>query len=217
MFPMIGMLFGVILPMLISLDRFCSFFFSQFHQRINATVYAVLVFAACGTYVGSIFNLVLRHVQKQGNSLVLCVVPDPILSDANANFIFMSTCGLINLGAVLIYVTVWIGLHVRKHVSDVTKRTFKALSAVVFALLFGWTSTAIGQIVLLSVDAGPLQLFYSVMFSGVCVNLVCSSNCIWLFTFSRDYRNALKHEFKRRTSKIGSTTFPQQLQSRSNV
>ncbi|KAI6193517.1 G-PROTEIN-RECEP-F1-2 domain-containing protein [Aphelenchoides besseyi] len=163
MFPMIGMLFGIILPI---------------HQRINSTVYALLVFAVSGTYVGSIFNLVLQHVEKQGNSLVLCIVPDPILSDSNANFIFMSTCGLINLGAVLIYATVWIGLHVRKHVSDGTKRTFKALSAVVFALLFGWISTAIGQIVLLAVDAGPLQLFYSVMFSGICVNLVCAIGTI---------------------------------------
>ncbi|KAI6170299.1 hypothetical protein M3Y98_01225200 [Aphelenchoides besseyi] len=216
--PIVGLLLGVLLPLLISCDRLCSCFFSHFHSNLNLVAYASFICSICSFYVAFNFYMIIKYIHKTEDTLVLCLVPEPLSFRKENNLIFQLTSVSINVTAILIYVVVWTGLHCQKRlvsskkkrstlfsdVSEVTKRAFKALTAIIVALLIGWVAGPTSQLILIRLEAEPMQMFYSIAISGVCINIVCATNCIWLFVFSSDYRNAFRHEFKRNTSKVTS-------------
>ncbi|KAI6218760.1 G-PROTEIN-RECEP-F1-2 domain-containing protein [Aphelenchoides besseyi] len=174
MIPLIGTLFGAILPLIISIDRLLSCFFPRFHLALKPSVYGIFVFSISGLYIFVNFYAATKQISEHGDQLMLCAVPDPLLSQRPTNLIYQLSVGLMNTMAVSIYATVWIRLSSQKHQSDGSKRAFKALFAIIFSLLGSWVAGAIGQLILMSIDAGPQQFFYSLAITGVCINLVCA-------------------------------------------
>ncbi|KAI6217018.1 G protein-coupled receptor [Aphelenchoides besseyi] len=190
--PLIGLILGVLLPMLISLDRFCCFFFSKFHRRISFVCYTTFVFVISSLYVGVIFYAILLEIHYDKHKVDLCFVPYPVVTNRIANLIFQLTSTLFNFIAVMLYLAVYVGLNIRKHVSDKTRKAFKALTAVIAALLFGWISASIGQLVCIYLGRTKLQMLYIGMTTG-----------------TRDYRKAFQYEFKRQTNRITSLVYAQ--------
>ncbi|KAI6193479.1 G protein-coupled receptor [Aphelenchoides besseyi] len=145
--PLIGVLFGAILPLIISFDRLSSCFFPLFYRTLKPTYYIVFVISVSGLYVLVTFYAVSQQMSEHGNQLLLCAVPDPVISQRTTNLIFQLSTGLMNAIAVSIYVAVWIGLRLGRR-------------------LFSWVAGAIGQLILMLIDANPQQFFYSVAGTG---------------------------------------------------
>ncbi|KAI6221498.1 G-PROTEIN-RECEP-F1-2 domain-containing protein [Aphelenchoides fujianensis] len=205
--PNVAILFGVIVPTLISLDRLCSFFFPKFHQNVHPPTYVAFVGVVCCTFTASVLVPVVLNTRTDGDKLILCVVPDPIFYNPDVSIIMYVVAGVGSILAVVFYSAVWIGLHVKTGVSEMTKRTFRALTAVMASFLGGWLAAVVIHFTLLFVNAGPLGFYWSMILNGLCINFVCASNGFWLFVFSRDYRNALWRELKRKPSVVGSSVY----------
>ncbi|KAI6171890.1 hypothetical protein M3Y98_00912600 [Aphelenchoides besseyi] len=129
------------------------------YRTLKPTYYIVFVISVSGLYVLVTFYAVSQQMSEHGNQLLLCAVPDPVISQRTTNLIFQLSTGLMNAIAVSIYVAVWIGLRLGRHITVGTKRAFKALFAISFSLLCSWVAGAIGQLILMLIDANPQQFF----------------------------------------------------------
>ncbi|KAI6193378.1 hypothetical protein M3Y96_01011600 [Aphelenchoides besseyi] len=148
------------------------------HSNLNLVAYASFICSICSFYVAFNFYMIIKYIHKTEDTLVLCLVPEPLSFRKENNLIFQLTSVSINVTAILIYVVVWTGLHCQKHVSEVTKRAFKALTAIIVALLIGWVAGPTSQLILIRLEAEPMQMFYSIAISGVCINILKKFDCL---------------------------------------
>ncbi|GMR46959.1 hypothetical protein PMAYCL1PPCAC_17154, partial [Pristionchus mayeri] len=192
--PNFGLSAGVILLLLIAIDRLLSVHFSPL--TINKHSHAIMMChtIAILTYASIQYYLAYRYFEERN---VICSPPS-----MHQGFAF-ELWGMLTLSVILLSVTIYFAVWKELEHSGVranllhTKRVFRSVIAVMCTLILGWLLTmTIVMVNRFVLDLQGSAKIIGTEVAGMPANIALTLNCFVLYSTSVEYRRAFRRQLR---------------------
>ncbi|KAH7713397.1 SRSX-29 protein [Aphelenchoides avenae] len=185
--PLIGFCSGVLITLLVGIDRLLYVALSRKHKATNECVWLGISLVTCGTYSGIMLFLSHTHQSVNPSKPVPCTIAETTPGET-----WFYACLLLNLITLICYGVVWYALKAKIQSASRGNRAFKAITMVMLAEVGGWTFNSIVRITVSNVESLAFYRFTIGAFAGLSVKCACACHVFLLHKFSTDHRKALE-------------------------
>uniref|UniRef100_A0A914P849 G-protein coupled receptors family 1 profile domain-containing protein n=1 Tax=Panagrolaimus davidi TaxID=227884 RepID=A0A914P849_9BILA len=189
-FALSGLNFGIILILLIGIDRVYSVMLPGRHRTMNSNQYMIFMMIICMGYNIILLYFTYDFALKNPKEPSGCSIVDAMPSTPGNIWFYL--CVILNILTVLCYVVVWLAIKFKSGVSNSTKRVFKSLSLVTASVFFGWTINAVCRLTLTFLEVKLETFWFAGMYTGIFVNIACGLNYFILYATSNEYSYVFK-------------------------